>query len=108
MSYSKSLRSYADVKEIFDKAVDMGGAAVVCRTAGQAINLRARLNHFRQLDRDSMAEIYPAEHPNHGVSIYDPFVVRILDNTLTVEPRETGDYTIGPLPPKPETLTPEK
>jgi hypothetical protein len=97
MSHSKSLRSYADAKEIFDRALVEGGVSVTCQSAGQAVNLRARLNHFRTLDRNSMAEIFPANDPRHGISAYDPFVIRLVNNTLTVEPRELGGYTIEPL-----------
>jgi hypothetical protein len=97
MSHSRSLRSYDDVKEIFDEAVARGGIRVTCTRPGQAINLRARLNHFRQLDRDSMAQIFPADDPRHGCSAYDPFMVRLVDSTLIIELRQIGGYTIEPL-----------
>jgi hypothetical protein len=95
MSFPKSLRSYDDVKEIFDAALAQGGCRVKCK---QLVNLRARLNHFRALDRDSMAQIYPAGHPRHGISIYDPFVIRVVGEYLVLEPRQIGGYTIEPLP----------
>ncbi len=97
MSHSRSLRSYDDAKEIFDKAVEHGGVVVTCHNAGQAVNLRARLNHFRQLDRDSMAQIYPADNPRHGASAYDPFVIRLVNKMLIVEPRQTDGFKIEPL-----------
>jgi len=99
MSHSRSLRSYDDAKEIFDAAVERGGIRVTCQNAGQAVNLRARLNHFRQLDRDSMAQVYPADDPRHGASAYDPFVVRLIDTTLVIEPRQIGGYKIESLNP---------
>jgi hypothetical protein len=109
MSHPRSLRSYDDVKQIFDAAVTNEGVRVKCKNAGQAINLRARLNHFRALDRDSMAMIYLPDDPRHGCSAYDPFIVRIVDDTLIIEPRTIGGYTIEPLE-KPEEInpTPEK
>lgn len=102
MGYSKSLRSYDDVKEIFDAALAQNGARVTCQDRGQAVNLRARLNHFRQLDRDSMAQVFPAGDPRHGVSAYDPFTIRLTDETLIIEPRKMGGYTIEPLESKNE------
>ena len=110
MSHSRSLRSYDDAKEIFDKALENGGVLVTCRNDGQAVNLRARLNHFRQLDRDSMAQIYPADDPRHGTSIYDPFVIRLSDKRLIVEPRQIDGFKIEPLnrPMPPSDFEPEK
>jgi len=106
MGYSKSLRTYDDVKEIFDAAIAQGGARVTCKTTGQAVNLRARLNHFRFLDRESMSQVYPPEDPRHGTSVYDPFVIRFVgDSTLLLEPRQIGGYTIEPLE-KPEETQP--
>jgi hypothetical protein len=104
MTLPKSLRSYDNEKTIFDGAFENGGRArVICKSLGQAVNIRARLHRFRALDRDSNAEIYPADHPMHGASIYDNLLVR-LDNgggkyTLIIEPREVGGYTVeyGPV-----------
>jgi hypothetical protein len=97
MGHSRSLRTYDDCKELFDAAVAQNGIRITCTRGGQAVNLRARLNHFRTLDRESMAEIYPTDHPKHGISAYDPFVIRLDNLTLTIEPRGSADYTIEPL-----------
>lgn len=103
MGHSKSLRTYADVQEIFERAYtdrDQGGVRVNCTDIGQAVNLRARLNHFRLLHRESMAEVFPVDDPRHGVSPFDPFVVRLTGNTLIIEPRNTKGYTIETNQPK--------
>jgi hypothetical protein len=94
MGYSKSLRSYDDAKAIFDRALSEGGIRVNCKHPGQAVNLRARLNNFRTLDRQSMCDVYPPSDPRHGISVYDPFVVRLVGDDLLIEPRGPADYTI--------------
>jgi hypothetical protein len=98
MSHSNSINAYLDVKVLFDQAVQHNGVKVKCKSNGQAVNTRARLNHLRTLDRALMAEVYsdPGD-PRHGVSAYDPFVVKLIDDILIIEPRQIGGYIVTPL-----------
>lgn len=93
MSLPNSLRSYEDCKSLYEAALaDPKGARAKLGTYASCINMRTRMHYFRVLDRTSNADIYPSDHPTHGTSVYDDFVVQILQDQdgefwLYIQPR---------------------
>lgn len=68
--------AFADVREIFDRALrEPGGVRVTLESDGHAINAVQRLNTLRVIDRRQNSETYPKDHPMHGTSIYDTLVI---------------------------------
>lgn len=72
---SKSLLAYADVKEVFDRAIKSEkGVAMYFDTAKERDRFMFRALYFRTLDRKYNKIIYPdPAHTMHGSSIYDTF-----------------------------------
>lgn len=94
MSLPNSLRAYGDCADLFAAAaIDSKGARACVGTWEAGINLRTRMHYFRKLDRLANEKTYPADHPNHGQSAYDEYVIPapIRDEDgqywLYVEPR---------------------
>ena len=100
MSQINSLRAYTDCQRLFDSALaDPKGARARIGTWEQCVNMRTRMHYFRNLDRKANSQTYPADHPSHGVSIYDPYVVRLLPDEdgewwVYVQPRASDDMII--------------
>jgi len=100
MSQINSLRAYTDCQKLFEAALaDPKGARALIGSQEQCMNMRTRMHYFRRLDREANAKTYPEDHPNHGTSVYDPFVVRLLpdqdDNWwVYVQPRAADDMVI--------------
>jgi hypothetical protein len=100
VSQINSLRAYTDCQKLFDCALhDPKGARAQIGTWEQCTNMRTRMHYFRKLDRDANAKTYPPGDPNHGTSIYDPFVVRLLPDEdglwwVYVQPRVANDMVI--------------
>ena len=85
MSLPTTLGAYRECEDIFQKALAAPkGVRVQVDSREGAVNLRTRLHYYRTLDRDANARTYPPDHPNHGQSLYDDFVVQIY-------PDEDGD-----------------
>ena len=84
MSTSTSRKSYADCYTLLDQALD---SAIGIRIdlgegdpgVGAAHQLRMRLHYARRLSREEAEEVYPSDHPSHGVSVYDSLVIRIRE-----------------------------
>jgi len=88
MTLPSALGAYNECQQLFDKALEgHNGARAKFDDQSTCINMRTRLHYFRKLDRDANAKTYPADHPQHGQSLYDDFVVQIL-------PDEDGDWWI--------------
>lgn len=111
MSQINSLRAYDDCLKAFEAALaDPKGARVLCGTYEAAMNMRTRMHYFRNLDRKANGSTYPVDHPQHGTSVYDPYVVRnpIPDEDgawwLYIEPRASGDMVIEGLSDTPALL----
>lgn len=100
MSQINSLRAYTDCEKLFQSATaDPKGARARIGTQEACINMRTRMHYFRKLDRQANAKVYPADHPNHGVSMFDPYVVRLLPDEdgewwVYVQPRASDDMVI--------------
>lgn len=98
MSQINSLRAYTDCQKLFDSALaDPKGARALIGTHEQCVNMRTRMHYFRRLDREANAKTYPADHPQHGTSIYDPYVVRLL-------PDEDGQWWVYVQPRAPDSM----
>ena len=79
MSLPNTIRAYQDCQRLFETATQGAkGARAKLPTHAEALNLRTRLHYFRKLDRGANAATYPSDHPMHGQSIYDEYVVQIL------------------------------
>lgn len=111
MSQINSLRAYDDCVKVFEQALaDPKGARVRCGTQEAAMNFRTRMHFYRKLDRNANAKTYPVDHPQHGTSIYDPYVVRnpIPDEDgqwwLYVEPRASSNLVVEGLSDTPALL----
>jgi hypothetical protein len=94
MSLPTTLGAYRECQEVFENAArDSAGARVQVADYNAAVGLRTRLHYFRKLDRAANAQTYPADHPQHGQSIYDDFSVSIYPDEdrvrywLYIEPR---------------------
>lgn len=84
MTISTSPSAYEDCYDIFDRALrSKNGIRCEVPDAGMGYNLRTRLQYARTLHREEMRRVHPPTSPEHGVSVYDPLVVR--------EPRQVGD-----------------
>lgn len=111
MSQINSLRAYTDCQKLFEAALaDPKGARAQIGTQEQCINMRTRMHYFRKLDRQANEKTYPMDHPNHGVSIYDPYVVRLLPDEdgewwVYVQPRAPDDMIIEGLSDTPDLIT---
>jgi hypothetical protein len=101
VSQINSLRAYDDCRKLFEAAMaDPKGARAILGEESACINMRTRMHYFRKLDREANERTYPMGHPQHGTSIYDTLVVRILPDEdgaywLYVEPRSTDLYIEG-------------
>lgn len=91
MGFATSPLSYADVRGVLDKALAAPkGIQIDCGTYGHAVQLRARLNKAREIDRHTNAKTYPDDHPMHGLSHYDSLRISLPrkgtpgDATLTI------------------------
>lgn len=81
MSLPASIRSYPDCQQLFELAAsDPKGARACMGTYEAAIGMRTRLHKFRVLDREANADIYPRGDPKHAVSLYDEYVVQIVQD----------------------------
>lgn len=95
MSLPTSLGSYLDCRALYDAAVaDPKGARACLGTYDACINMRTRMHYFRTLDRRANESIYPKGSPQHGTSIYDDYVVQILEDAaaewwLYIQPRSS-------------------
>jgi hypothetical protein len=79
MSMPNSLRAYSDCRDLYDAATaDPKGARACLGTYESCINMRTRMHYFRKLDRGANAETYPSNHPMHGVSTFDDYVIQIV------------------------------
>lgn len=106
MSLPTTLGAYRECEDIFERAVaDPKGVRVQVGSQEGAINLRSRLHYFRKLDRDANAKTYPTDHPQHGQSLYDDFVVQMYPDEdrdagrwwLYIQPRSSKILAIEPL-----------
>ena len=93
MSLPTSLRAYEDCRKLYEAATqDPKGARACLGTYESCVNMRTRMHYFRALDRDANANMYPGDHPMHGVSAYDDYVIQIMPDEdrqfwLYVQPR---------------------
>lgn len=86
MTLPTTLGAYNECQKLFDKALEgHNGARAKFDDHATCMNMRTRLHYFRKLDREANAKTYPREHPMHGQSPYDDFVVQII-------PDVDGDY----------------
>ncbi len=77
MPFSNSIFSYADVRELLDRALTSErGMRVRVNKPGAVHNLRQRMNYFRKLDRRENTKIYAESEPLHGRSQYDSLIFR--------------------------------
>lgn len=82
MSLPNSLRSYDDCRKLYEAAKDDPKGARACLgTHDACIAMRTRMHYFRKLDRDANAAIYPVGDPMHGTSVFDDYMVQILQDT---------------------------
>lgn len=79
MSLPQSLGAYRDCQDLFDRAItDPKGIRVCLGTYEACFALRQRMHYYRNLDRKANATLYPADHPLHGTSATDDFILQIL------------------------------
>jgi hypothetical protein len=79
MSLPTHIGAYDDCRDIFERAtLDPKGARAKAGTHEAATSLRTRLHYFRTLDRRANAGVYASDHPMHGRSLYDGFMVELI------------------------------
>jgi hypothetical protein len=94
MAMPNSLRAYEDCRRLYESAqADPKGARACLGTYEACVNMRTRMHYFRKLDRKANADTYPTDHPMHGVSVFDEYVVTIIMDEdakywLYVQPRD--------------------
>lgn len=106
MSFNRSILAFDDIRHVFDRALQTPhGLKIPCGSRGKAVNLRARFNYFRKIDRDESFKIYPPDHPMFGKSSYDKLALRIPEkgspeeNVLFIEPHSAEKYKIEEIVP---------
>jgi hypothetical protein len=79
MSLNNSRASYSDCFTLFDRAMDADrGIRIEVPTTDAATYLRMRMHHARTIDRRENKVTYAEpDHPLHGRSPYDVFVIRL-------------------------------
>jgi hypothetical protein len=102
--YSRSPLAFDDLRELFQLALDSEqGLKIVCKTRAEAFLTRSRMHYLRKMDKKDNATTYPPDHPMHGRSIWDKFVLRIPpkdkpDNaTIFIERRSMNFLSIEAL-----------
>ena len=93
MSLPQSLGAYRDCQDLFERAtVDPKGIRACLGTYEACFQRRQRMHYFRNLDRKANADTYPQGHPQHGVSVYDDYILQIIQDVekkfwLYIQPR---------------------
>jgi hypothetical protein len=94
MSIPQNRMSYADIYEVFDKALaDPLGIRIPFGSNAEAMTYRMRLHTGRAVDRRENAKLYEKGHQMHGQSVYDTLQCVIRqgeDGThfVYIEPRD--------------------
>ena len=74
--------SYGDAYDALDRAKDDAkGIRLRFDDKASAETFRARVHNARRVDREDNLTIYTQEDPLWGRSVYDPFIVRIKQDT---------------------------
>ena len=82
MGASKSILSYNDAREVFERAAgNPNGVRLTFKPGSKARDyFMFRLWEFRKLDRDQNRILYPdPAHTMHGKSFFDTFIIRKID-----------------------------
>jgi hypothetical protein len=105
MGYNSSIKSFEDVRAVLDEALmSPTGKMSKQPTRAAAINLRARFNHFRSIDRRENKRVYPEDHHLYNRSVYDVLVLQIPpkgtpdDTTLYIRKRSPEDLQFSDIP----------
>ena len=81
MTFSTSIKSYADCFDLFDQALASPlGIRNHCDDYGVANQLRGRLHYARNLLRKESRRLYEPENPDYDKWAYDPLLVRIRES----------------------------
>jgi hypothetical protein len=96
---SKSILSYDDAREVFERVAQSPnkGIRLTCPGGQKARDLfMFRLWDYRKLDREQNRILYPdPAHTMHGRSYWDKFVVRkVSDNQIEIEQVNIDDIEI--------------
>lgn len=82
MPLPNSLQSYQDCLDFFEKVVDdQKGGRVFMGLHKDAYNFRIRCNKARTLHREENKKVHPENTPLYGTSEYDPFQLKLLEDT---------------------------
>lgn len=81
MALPDTIAAYSDCLEHFERAQESPrGIRIFNSTERSAIYLRNRLNQARSIERRESRKLYPFDHPSHGKSLNDRFVIRIMES----------------------------
>lgn len=102
MVTSTSRLAYDDCFALMDQALeDDKGIRIRFVDQGSAMSLRLRIHAARVIDRNDNIEIYEADHPLHGKSVYDRLKasIRAIDGDiyLHLEKNSADNYEIESL-----------
>jgi len=82
MPLPTSLQSYGDCLDFFERvADDPKGGRLLLGTFEAANHFRLRCNKARQLHRDENRKVHAPDTPLHGASEYDPFQLKLREDT---------------------------
>lgn len=90
MSLSNNIETYRDIEGYLNQALMAGGLRLTLPSAGSAIRWRQRAYNFRKLYREIMMETWgnasrPEDRAKAGKSPWDGWVVRAVENIITIE-----------------------
>lgn len=88
MPNSTSLMSYADVKEILEKAITSPkGLKITFDDQQKAVRWLSRANTYRTLDRKNNTALYPETHTLHKASAFDVLNISREGNVIVMKVR---------------------
>lgn len=98
MTVSRSILSYPDCREAFERASKSAkGIRLSFQTKGEARRFAQRCHIFRVLDRKDSEKLYMPDHSMHGHSPYDPLIVLWREKVVEISRWSLDDSIIEEL-----------
>lgn len=95
MGFNRSPLAFDDVKEVLERALDSPkGIRVTFETTRAAVDFRRRANTYRKQERERSVKLYAPGDPLYGVSIYDKYILRLVDSVIYIELRTTDGIKV--------------
>ena len=96
MPTPKSPDAFTLAADLLDRALDSErGILYQTKTHGESLRMLSELRLVRRRAVDESRSIYPPDHPMYSRSVYDPIVIRVVENGLEILPEAPSNV----LPP---------